>query len=221
MNRNPSIGRPVAGFLFALLLVISFSGCLPLIDRLIYTARGPDTPAAYKGLAGKRTAIVTISDSSAFGPDSLTNSISRMVGARLLAKVRKIDLVPRPIIENWIDENGWDGQDFLSLGEGVKAERVVAIEISNYGIHEGKTLHKGRANIRMLVYELGGKSGPKLAHSFNLNEYEYPRNGRPAIQSSDRQFEEFFLARVSRLLTNQFIPHDRFDDFADDAIMAY
>jgi hypothetical protein len=208
--------------IWALALVVAalgFSaGCIPALDRIAYIIKGTDVPAPYDGLKGKRTAIVCVSEASAFGPDSLSRSVTRMVGATLLAKVKKIQVVPTLEVDKWIDENDWTGTDFIELGKGVNAERLVVIEISDYSIHEGKTLHKGRANINMTVYELDGKKGSTVGHNYQLAEYEFPKNGRPSIQSSDREFEEKFLARVCRLLTNQFFPHDKFDSFADEAM---
>lgn len=210
----------VALTLVSLSFLSTSVGCLPLMDRLAYVIRGTDVPAPYDGLKGKRTAVVCLSEASAFGPDSLSRSVTRMVGATLLTKVKKIQMVPTLEIDKWIDENDWVGTDFIELGKGVKADRLVVIEIADYSIHEGKTLHKGRANINMTVYEFDGKKGSTVGHTFRLPEYEFPKNGRPSIQTSDRQFEEFFLARVCRLMTNQFIPHDKFDSFADEAMLS-
>ncbi len=195
------------------------TGCLPLLDRLAYVVRGSDVPAPYNGLEKKRTAIICVSEASAFGPDSLSKSIERVLCNSLLMNVKKIQLVPQIEIEKWIDENEWQGSDMVALGKGVKAERLVVVELSNYSIHEGKTLHKGSANVVMTVYELDNKKGPTVAHTFEMRDYQFPKNGRPALQSSDRQFEEFFLARVCRLLSNQFHKHDRFDSFADEAML--
>jgi hypothetical protein len=220
-SRKYSVSARLALALASLLLVGTSAGCLPMLDRLAYVIRGTDVPAPYKGLVGKRTAIVCVSATSAFGPDSLSSSVTRMVGATLLAKVKKIQLVPTLEVDKWIDENNWSDKNFIELGRGVKAERLVAIEISDYSIHDGQTLHKGRANVNMSVYEFDGEKGSTVGHTFQLSQYEFPKNGRPRIQTSDRQFEEFFLARVCRLLTNQFIPHDKFDSFADEAMLGY
>jgi hypothetical protein len=212
-----SLNRPWLWLVLA--TVITATGCLPMLDRIAYVIRGTDIPAPYDKLAGKRTAIVCLSEASAFGPDSVSNAVTRMVGATLLAKVKKIQIVPTLEIEKWVDENDWEGRDYLALGKGVKADRLIAIEISNYSIHEGKTLHKGRINVAMTVFEFDGKKGPVVGHTYRLSQYEFPKNGRPSIQSTDREFESFFLARVCRLLTNQFVKHDRFDSVADEAML--
>lgn len=220
MLKSPMKSEKIAVLgLVAASLVISFSGCLPMIDRFMYVMKGSEIPAPYPKLANKRVAIVCISDASAYGPNNLSDTVTRLVGAALLAKVKKIQLVSPTEVDKWVDENGWDNTDYISLGKGVKADRVIAIELSGYSIHEGKTLHKGKANIVMTVYELDHAKGPVVGHTYQMKEYEFPKNGRPAIQSTDRQFEEFFLARLCRLLSHQFVSHDRFDSFADEAIL--
>lgn len=199
--------------------LVTLTGCMPMMDRIAYVIRGTDVPAPYDKLVGKRTAIICVSESSAFGPDSVSSAVTRMVGATLLAKVKKIQVVPTLEVEKWVDENDWEGKDYLALGKGVKADRLIAIEISDYSIHEGKTLHKGRINVEMTVYELEDAKGPTVGHTYRLSQYEFPKNGTPSIQSSDRQFEQKFLARVCQLLTNQFVKHDRHDNVAEDAMI--
>jgi hypothetical protein len=207
--------------LVSLASLLLATGCLPMLDRIAYVIKGTDLPAPYDKLSGKRTAIVCISEASAFGPDSVSHSITRMLGATLLQKVKKIQLVSSLETEKWVDENDWDGKDYLALGKGVKAERLITIEVGDYSIHEGKTLHKGRISLTMTVYELDGKDGPIVGHTYQLPQYEFPKNGRPAIQSSDREFEARFLARVCQMLTNQFVKHDRHEGFAEEAMLVH
>lgn len=220
-NRPNQLSRVFLVVFLVMVVLTTAGGCLPLIDRFMYVIKGNEVPAPYNKLSGKRTAIVCVSEVSAYGPDSLSNSITRLVGAALLAKVKKIQLVSRTEVDRWIDENGWDNADYVSLGKGVKADRVIAIEVNDYSIHEGKTLHKGRVDVVMTVYELDHAKGPVIGHQYELKEYEFPKNGRPAIQSTDRQFEEFFLAKLCRILSHQFIKHDRFDSFADEAMLGF
>lgn len=209
----------VATSLLLTFAVVMFTGCIGTMAQLMYVIKGHDVPAAYNGLVGKRTAIVCVSDASAYGPDTLTNTVARAVGMKLGSTVKKIEIVPHANIEKWIDVNGWDELDFTALGKGVSAERVVAIEIASYSIHEGPTIYKGRANVTVTVYDLENKKGPTVAYTYQLQDYEFPKNGRPAIQSNDRQFEAFFLARMTRQICDQFIKHDRLATFADEAML--
>ncbi len=210
---------PGVTILLGIAAIVSFSGCVGTMAQLMYVIKGYDVPAAYNGLVGKRTAIVCVSDASAYGPDTLTQTVSRAVGMKLGATVKKIEIVPHATIDKWVDVNGWDELDFAALGKGVKADRVVAVEIASYSIHEGPTIYKGRANVTVTVFDLESKKGPAIAYTYQLQDYEFPKNGRPAIQSSDRQFEAFFLARMTKQICDQFIKHDQMESFADEAML--
>jgi hypothetical protein len=204
--------------LLATALIISFSGCIGAMTQLAYVIKGYDTPAAYDGLEGKRVAVVCVSDASAYGPDPLTYTVAKALGIKLAQGVKKIEVVPHAEIENWIDQNGWDEASFSTLGAGVKADRVIAIEIGGYSIHEGSTIFKGQCELTVSVYDLEGEKGAKVAYGFGPEEYAFPKNGRPSIQSSDRQFEAFYLSRLTQRIANHFVKHDHLDSYAEDAM---
>jgi len=216
-NHQRKTAHAITG-LFAAVLIISFSGCFGAMAQLAYVIKGYDTPAKYNGLTGKRVAIVCVSDASAYGTDPLTYTVAKALGIKLAQGVKKIEVVPHSEIENWIDQNGWDEASFGILGKGVKADRVIAIEIAGYSIHEGSTIYKGKCELTVSVYDLEGKQGPKIAYGFGPEEYSFPKNGRPAIQSSDRQFEAFYLSRLTQRIANHFLKHDRLDSYAEDAM---
>ena len=212
--------KAVGGILFlSTCVLLTCSGCVGTLAQLIYVVKGHDVPAAYNGLVGKRTAVICVSDASAYGPDTLTDTMSRALGLKLAAGVKRIEVIPHATIESWIDEHGWDEQDFGALGKGVKAERVVAVEMGSYSIHEGQTIYKGRADVTVTVYELDGQNAPQVAYVYGPQEYSFPKNGRPSIQSNDRQFEAFFLSRLTQNITDQFTKHDRYESFAEDAML--
>lgn len=198
-------------------VVATSTGCIGMATQLLYVLKGHRIPAAYDGLKNQRVAVVCVSDSSAFGPNGLTESVGRAVGGRLAANVKKITIVPPGEIENWIDVNGWDEKDFTKIGRGVKADRVVAIEMGNYTIREGQTLYKGRCELSVTVYDIA--NGGSVAYSVGPKEYAFPQNGRPAIQTSDRKFETLYLGKLTEHITNQFYPHDALDSVAEDATM--
>jgi hypothetical protein len=135
----------------------------------------------------------------------------------LATNVKGIEVVPVKEINHWIDNNGWDESNFVELGRGVKANKVLAIEIASYSIHEGSTIYKGRADVTATVFNVDKNGqvefvwGPKL--------FQYPEHGRPAIQTSDRQFEATFLARLTEHIVRHFYKHDQLEMFAEDAIL--
>lgn len=199
-----------------LIAAIASTGCIGAISQLMYVVKGTDVEPAYKGLEESTVAVVCVSDASAYGPDMLTTTVAQAVAIKMQRNGREINVIPATTINDWIDRNGWNESDFLKLGRGVGAEKVVAIEIGAYSIHEGSTLYKGRTDLSVTVYDLE-KDG-MIDFMFGPTEYSFPKNGRPAIQTSDRQFEAFFLANLTETISQQFCPYDRVDQVARDAM---
>ncbi len=208
-----------ATFALTALLVVSFSGCIGLMSQMMYVIKGHNVPAAYDGLENQRVAIVCVSDVSAYGPDNLSYTVSRAIGIKLAQGVKKIKLVPSSKVESWIDQNGWDELDFEGLAKGIGADRVIAVELASYSIKDGATMYKGRSDVTVTVYDLDEPGSPKVAYGFGPQEFEFPKNGRPAIQTSDRKFEAFYLSQLTQHITNHFVEHDRLESVAVDAMM--
>ena len=199
------------------LLILPVFGC-GAVAQMMYVIKGHEDPPEFAGLEEQRVAVVCVSDASAFGPDKLTTAISNVVGLKLESNGRKIDVLPQADIQQWIDQNGWDETDFVSLAKGVTADKILAIDLDSYSIHEGRTIFKGRSELTAKVIDVAtGKvefiHGPEL--------FEFPKNGRPAIQMTDRQFESIYLAKLTDRIAKRFYKHDRLESVADDASMMY
>ena len=217
MNQKLTRRLSVCLLLASALLVLP--GCIGAMSQLMYVIKGHKTPASFDGLSEKKIAVVCISDASAYGPDPLTYSVSNALSIKLARGLKKSTVVPVTQIEEWIDTNGWDQRDFIALGEGVGVDAVVAIDIASYTIHEGSTMFKGKADVTATVYNID-KDG-QIEHHYGPNIFEYPKAGRPAIQTTDRQFEAMYLGQLVIHLANQFCEHDHLDSFANDAILNY
>ena len=197
-------------------LMLATPGCVGALAQLIYTVKGHEVEAAYKGLNGKRVAVVCVSDASAYGPDTLTYTVAQAVGIRLANGLEEDSQVIAPArIEEWIDQNGWNETEYVELGKGVDADRVVAIEIASYSLTEGSTIFKGRADVTVTVYDIE-KNG-QVPYSAPPQHFVFPKHGRPAIQTSEREFEAFYLAQLTTMIGNHFVSHDKLESFARDA----
>lgn len=192
------------------------SGCA--LSHLLYTLKGHQVDPAFAGLDEKRVAVVCVSDNSAYGPDTLTYTMSQMVGIKLANGLKDGSEVIAPVkIEEWIDENDWNETEYVELGKGVEADMVVAIEIASYSLTEGSTLFKGRSDVTVTVYDIE-KDG-QVPYSTTPTHFVFPKHGRPAIQTTEREFEAFYLAQLTNMIANKFIVHDRLESFANDATM--
>ncbi len=205
-------------FVFLPMFVLTSStGCIGAMSQLLYVIRGHKVPAKYEGLEDNRIAVLCLSDASAYGPDTLTYTVSKHVSVKLAQGVKKAEIVSPAKIESWIDENGWEESNVVPLGKGVGADMVVVIEIGSYSIHDGATIYKGNADLSVTVYDIE-KNG-QISFTHGPDEFSFPENGRPAIQTKERQFEAFYLARLTEHISRLFVPHDKMETFADDAMM--
>ena len=109
-------------YLVACVLLIGLllqTGCVGLLSQMIYTMRGNTVEPDFKGLNGKRVAVVCVSDASAYGPDTLTYTVAQSVGMKLASGLEKDSQIIAPSkIEDWIDRNGWNETEYVELGEG-------------------------------------------------------------------------------------------------------
>lgn len=198
-------------------VAILSTGCVSGLTQLLYVIKGHKIPAAFDGLEGKRVAVVCVSDASAYGPDTLTYNVCKLVSMKLAASVKDITVIPPRDIERWVDANGWNETDFVEIGKGVKADTVLAIEIASYSIHEGATMYKGRSDITATVFDI--TQGGQVAYVHGPQNFSFPQNGRPAIQTSDRQFEAVYLAKLTQHIARQFYDSDELETVAEDASM--
>ena len=202
--------------LFSLVMIVFFSGCIGTAAQMLYVFRGNKIKAEFDGLKNKRVAIVCVSDASSYGPDALTQTISRALGGKLAMEVKKIHVIPNAQIEEWKDMNGWNEINMHQLGQGVDADAVVAVEISSYSIHEGSTMYKGRSNVTTTVYDI--QNGGEVLFVHGPNYFEFPKtHARPVIGTSDAQFEAAYLSKIVENTARLFYDYERLDQFADDA----
>jgi len=196
--------------------LLTLPGCVGALAQMIYTIKGHDVQPEFDGLNGKRVAVVCVSDASAYGPDTLTYTVGQAVGILLANGLDDESQIIAPArIEQWIDSQGWNETQYVELGKGVDAEMVVAIEIASYSLTEGSTLFKGQSDVTVTVYDI--EKGGQVPYSATPNHFVFPKHGRPSIQTSEREFEAFYLSRLTTMIANHFIVHDKLDSIARDA----
>lgn len=197
-----------------LCVLIAIPGCVGASAQLLYLIYGNKVSAQFEGLNDKKVAVVCVSDASAYGPNTLTFSVERMVAAKLAQNVPGIQVIPQSTVDNWKDQYGWDESDFVQIGRGINADAVVAIEISAYSLHEGSTMYKGQATVTSTVYNVKNQT---VAFISGPEDYQFPKSGRPAMQITERQFETAFLEKFCEYLARRFYEYEKTDTIAEDA----
>jgi len=204
--------RNVAAILGSAWILMTFSGCAGFWSQMLYFGQGQMAPAEYDDLSERRVAVVCVADSSSYGTGQV---LAREVSAILRQNIAEIDLVRPDEIADWIDREGWDEIDYREIGRGVKADRVIAVDLAGFGLYEGSALYHGRAGVTVTVYDMTDKG--KEVFRKNLPEVRFPLTGPyPVGDVSEATFRRAFVQVLARQISKYFHQYDLMDDFGAD-----
>jgi len=201
--------------LLTALLMITQTGCLGLAANLMNVVKGYTIDPEYTGFEDKRVAVVCVTDSSQYSDDTSARILSRRVSEILQAKVKKIELVREDEVQQWRDRNGWDAIEFIDIGKGVKADKVLAIEMTNLRLRDGATLYRGRASVTVTAYDVESKQQEFRKH---LDEFTYPETaGQYTSETTETKFRTLYLSVLALKIGRYFHGYDYSDTVAMDA----
>lgn len=199
------------------LTAVTQAGCVGLVANLVHTVRGDKVAAEFEGLKNQRVAVITVSDNSIFENDPAARMLGREVGEILEVEVDGLQLVREDEIAAWRDNNGWDQLDFVTIGRGVKADKVVAIELIGLKLRDGATLYRGQVTANTTVYDVA--TGSKEFRR-SLDDYSYPvTGGQYTSETTEKRFRKVFLAVLSDQIARYFHAYDYRDSVALDAAL--
>ena len=197
------------------IVLLSQAGCLGMAANLMNVVKGHTVKAEFEGLESQRVAVVTLTDSSQYSDDASARILSRLVSEILLREVKDIELVREDEVQQWRDRNGWDAIEFIDIGKGVKADKVVAIEMTDLRLRDGATLYRGRAAVTTTVYDV--KSG-KTEFRKHLDEFTYPETaGQYTSETTEARFRTLYLSVLAARISRWFHSYDYSDTVAMDA----
>ncbi|MCA9155387.1 MAG: hypothetical protein R3C99_19530 [Pirellulaceae bacterium] len=215
-TRRTLLGGLVCGLTAAVL--VSQTGC-GIMTQLMWIAKGgPQVQAEYEGLEGKRVAVVCVADSASYGTTTAASMLARRVEAKLKTNVKEITIVPQDEIEDWKDHNAWDEYDYREVGRGVNADRVVAIDLASFRLHEGQTMYKGRAEVTVSVYDM--EAGGETVFRRNVPEIAFPESGgQHTTDTTEPQFRQIFIEVLSQRVARYFFDYEFRNTVAQDAAL--
>lgn len=199
-------------------LLMTQAGCLGLYANLIHAVGGDKVPAEFEGLEDCRLAVVTVTDSSQYSDDISARILNRRIGDIFTDELDDVELVREDQIEQWRDTNGWDATDFVSVGRGVKADKVLGIELTNMRLRDGATLYRGRADVLIKVIDV--KDGAVLFRR-EIDEFTYPVSaGQYTSETTEPRFRKLYLGMVAKQIARRFHPYDFSEYIAIDGAIA-
>jgi hypothetical protein len=196
------------------LLVLASTGCKSALTSGALLWSGYDVPAEFDGLKDKRVAIVCKSvQMEELNNSGMARALSEALCQRLKARNKKIHLIDPQRVASLLDEKGLD--DPIEIGRQLKAEKVVAINIESFRVHEGQTLYRGHSTLSVHVYDVETKEEDWHKEP---RQIDYPSYGpTPAQEMSEGEFRNAFIAVVAERIGRYFYPHDRYAQDEDPA----
>lgn len=200
------------------LMTVMNLGCIGFTAQLLNVIQGGDKiKADFTGLEGKRVAVVCVSNSSSYGPNTVCTMLERSVASVLQKEVKNIEIIRQGEVADWVDNNDWDQMDYREIGLGVEADMVLAIDLDGFSLHEGRTLYKGNANVTITVYDM--EEGGKVAYREEIPDFTFPRTGaRHTTEISEPRFRRLFVMVLARNIAKYFHAYHIEDDIATDAL---
>lgn len=207
----------VALFLFSGLLATN-TGCISLFANLMHAIHGNNTPAEYEGLREQRVAVICNTDEG-FRSSAVNSILVNNLHAALSMYVEDIEIVRQSEVEQWVDVHGITDSNYVDIGKGVKADKVLAVEVGNLTLKNGQTLYRGQSDITVTVYDVN--AGGSIRYRKQIPEFSFPQSGgKPITETSENKFRSQYLSVVTRKISSLFYPVDVTRDYALDATIS-
>ena len=184
---------------FAVVCLVALPGCTMLATGL-WIMNPNDRDALYNGLKKSRVAVVcrphTALALQHYGAD---RDLAAAVARKLQEHVKDIECVDAEDILDWRDANQLDS--LAEFGRAMQADTVVAIDLSDFKLYQGKSMLQGTASAEVTVFNV-----PKDQTVYNAEPLEVvypPENGVPFDLASQKNAENRFRKRFINVLADQ------------------
>lgn len=215
MERRMSHAWNRALVLVCLVGLIPTGGCAAAALAM-YAIKGTNVPGEYEELKDQRVCVVCRPTASLqYSNASVSKRLARLVSVLLDQNIRKLHVIDVREVEQWTDENSWN--EYHEVGQALKADLVIGIDLENFELYQGQTLYQGRASLTVSVNDV---EKPGTVHFEKvLPQVIFPPNsGIPASDRPEAEFRAQFLNRVANQVGNLFYSHDSRADFALDSL---
>ena len=171
-----------------------------------------DRAALYDGLEKRRVAIVcrphTALALQHYGAD---RELAAAVTRKLQENVKEIDCVDPEEILDWADAHQL--KSLREFGKAMGADTVVAIDLSDFKLYEGKSMFQGTASAKVRVFDV---AEDRTTYKAEPLEVVYPpENGVPFDlanqKNAERRFRKSFIRVLSDQISRNFYAYDSRD----------
>jgi tagatose-1,6-bisphosphate aldolase len=199
--------------------VATQTGCVGALSQLMWVANGHQIPAKCTALDGQRTAVVTVAGPTFRREDDTITRLNRKIASLLAVNVPKIDLVAPEFVDRWRDDNRWDEVDYVSLGRGVDAKAVVAIDIFSFTTIEGSTTLRGKATWKAAIWQTITENGTLVFREGPIDT-SFPEHGSSGDIDQEDKFRGEFIDHVATKIATYFYAFDQVKSTVENPIEA-
>lgn len=202
-------------FMLAVSLTLGTLGCVRFAANLVNAIQGKERPAEYPGFVEQRVAIACTREGSCSN-DATSAMFTRYVHSLLNTNVKKIELVRQDEVDRWLEAHDWSPSDHAEIGEGVKADKLLVVDISGVKLKNGATLFRGVCDMEVTVYDIKNKNAIVFEKQFP--EFTFPKEAGPTTHdTTEAKFHNLYVSILARKVATLFYDVDPMADVGLDA----
>lgn len=205
-------------FMACMVLGVSTTGCTKLLTATVLLFKGTDTPAEFKELKEKNVAVAVVTPSGILADRSAV-TLAQQVHLLLGQNVKKIKLVSMEEVTQVAREQPSGSDDIVKLGKDLDVDYIVAVQLDDMQLYQGKTLYQGRCHYSVSVFE--PKASASAVFHRDVPQFIYPQNGgHPVTDMPESRFESTYLGIIAIRIARYFHPFDATRDVGLDGMLA-
>lgn len=199
--------------------VLPSTGCIVGLPAQIgWMIWGLKKPAEYDGLKNQNVAVVCHSTETGYGSDQALRELTKQINYHLDMNVKKVEMISSSKVSNYVTKSSLSEKEILEIGRGVKADKIIAVKMQSYSLHDGASFYRGKAAYTVTVYDMTDDG--RQVWTSGRDDYEFPKSaGLPKLDATEKAFETMFVEKLSLRIAQSFYDTDMIDDYADEDII--
>lgn len=188
-------------------------GCGPSLLALILPAPSETIEAEFKGLTGKRVAIVVFTSQAVrYDYPYVALNLSSVMGAELKRQIEEVSIVPPLRIVQYQEENvHWDSMDRVQLAKVLQADALMLVVLEEYSTYvPGSTnLFRGLISGQVSIYDTDPDKSDPLVWKGDHFRVAYPENAPTGeVGTDDRKIRYRTQQKFADVVIKKFYEYE-------------
>ncbi|MGL6226771.1 MAG: hypothetical protein ACRC10_09120 [Thermoguttaceae bacterium] len=192
-------------------LLISTAGCQAGLFTLAYLWKGRDVDPEYDILKKGEIKVAVVCRTSAMDqyqnetvPRDITRQVAKLIKQNV--KNKKLTVIDYRKVEQYLDDCSHNFEDFDEVGDALKADVVIGIELQNFYLQDSPNLLQGRAGWMVKTFDMRKQD----LYAQKVMSVVYPPNVPLPVRdnTSVPAFRMKFVDVISKQIAALYHPHD-------------